>query len=54
MKIQWEIIDDYTDRLKVLGGWIVRTGTIGVQGSTVHQVFVPDEKHEWKLEEETK
>ena len=48
-KIKWEDIDDQTDRLKVLGGWIVRSW---MSGRSVHQVFISDEYHDWKLEEE--
>lgn len=45
----WEdIVDNITDRLKVPGGWIVRTILPGFGG--VAQTFVSDPRHRWKLE----
>lgn len=38
-------------RLEVIGGWIVITLTIGFSNRDLHQVFVPDPNHEWKLKE---
>lgn len=43
----------FSDRLKVPGGWIVRsiilsTGVDG--GSSLHQVFIVDPDHEWELD----
>lgn len=50
----WEIIPDPSgvrcDRLKVPGGWIVRTMR-SYEGSAVHQIFIKDEGHTWKLED---
>ena len=38
-------------RLKVPGGWVVRTITYGYNiGATTHQVFVADPEHKWQLE----
>lgn len=42
----WEEIDDQTSRLKVPGGWIVRT-IVNSPPSSVHQIFVEDAHHEW-------
>ena len=60
MKFEWELIkaDPKSDtlRAKVLGGWIVnqvnylkdnRGHDMGISDS---MVFVPDPKHEWKIE----
>ena len=60
MKNSWESIDDFTMRLKVYRGWVVcaiRSNDItNILGSTDEVkseflVFVPDVKHNWKLEE---
>lgn len=50
----WEIIiKDYTYRMKVHGGWLVsdlmRNGDGKPDINTL--CFVPDQKHEWELEE---
>lgn len=52
----WEKIDSNTSRLKVPNGWIVRTIIDISSGSpnfihsvSIHQVFVEDEFHEWKI-----
>lgn len=39
-------------RLKVPGGWLVRTTVSrdGQGGAAVHQIFLVDMRHEWKLE----
>ena len=44
---KWEFIDKETDRLKVLGGWIVRSWN----RDSVHQIFISDEYHDWKFDE---
>jgi hypothetical protein len=50
---KWELIDDYSDRLKVPGGWIVRSWIrdrwMDSPSVSVHQVFVADPSHEWKF-----
>ena len=56
----WEKIDGDTKRLKVPGGWVVRsrfdreilTGHFASMSVSVSQVYVPDSKHEWKLPDE--
>lgn len=45
MKLEWEYIDNNTARLNVPGGWIIRSTT----GHAVHQIFIEDKEHEWKL-----
>lgn len=63
--MNWEQIDDYHLRAKVIGGWIVKA-----YEDVMHQdpneedqwdsgydyrvaiCFVPDQNHEWKLEED--
>ena len=50
----WESIDDFTDRLMVHGGWIVRSQVLkecrdGV-GFSLSTTYVPDPKWYWKLE----
>jgi hypothetical protein len=52
MNSTWERIDTTTDRLRVYGGWIVRSFAGYVENKTVHQVFVQDEGHRWTLTEE--
>ena len=60
--IAWEDIDNYHTRAKVFGGWIVKasesvthdTRDNGMQSGwdwRIAMVFVPDPKHEWKLED---
>lgn len=54
----WEIVVDeedswgsrsVTDRLKILGGWLVRTH-FTTSGNRTAMVFVSDPFHEWDLE----
>lgn len=60
--MNWEQIDAYHQRAKVLGGWLVKafqdvsiyTEHAGMQSGwdfTACMSFVPDANHEWKLEE---
>lgn len=57
-KMKWEPIareqcEFYTDRLKVPGGWIVRTSDIEVypySAISESSCFVRDPNHEWKLD----
>lgn len=49
---KWEQIDKATDRLKVPGGWIVRSISSRYSDhSSIHQVFIQDQAHEWKIED---
>lgn len=59
--MEWEQIDEWHERAKVFGGWIVKTNSSvfhldnGVsQGGEgwdwrISTCFVPDVKHEWQL-----
>ena len=53
-KPRWETVTEapanHTDRLKVYGGWIVRTK----YAETVSTVSVPDPQHHWDLENPSK
>jgi len=55
---EWENIsgDGYstTKRLKVPDGWIVKSQYRGYadSGVSVHQIFIKDPEHEWKLNNE--
>ena len=53
-KTTWERIDNHTDRLKVPGGWVVRSSLSGPmpQGAAVHQLFVNDHEHRWCLDKD--
>jgi hypothetical protein len=47
----WECIDEYTERLKIPGGWVLRSRSIGYDSRTIHQVIINDPGHTWQLEE---
>ena len=47
---KWEWIDDRSERLKVPGGWIVRSDSGSYEGG-VHMIFIKDAEYEWILEE---
>lgn len=54
---KWEKLDDYTQRAKVIGGWLViRLGITDIQkgkpGKIVFResmVFIADRDHEWHV-----
>lgn len=47
---QWEVLDVFTKRAKVIGGWIVQYGSHTNKGSVSESmVFVPDRDHEWEI-----
>lgn len=46
----WEYIGNSTTRLKIPGGWLVRTEH-GISGG-VHLMCVPDPRYRWKVEED--
>lgn len=54
MKVIWETVarEDFnvTHRMKVPGGWVVRSYIKNQEDYPVALVFVPDVKHEWMLE----
>ncbi len=41
----WEELNSDTERLKVIGGWVVYRGNINGKCCC----FVPDKKHSWKI-----
>lgn len=46
--MEWELIDDgcpYTERMKVYGGWLVRTGSSEYMGLC----FIPDVNYNWNI-----
>lgn len=48
----FEEIDEFTSRMKVYGGWIIRTIITAYKGGvSSHQMFLEDTSHQWKLEE---
>ncbi len=51
---EWEKINKQTDRLKVYGGWLVRTYVTLQEAGTasVAITFYKDKKYEWQLEKE--
>ena len=60
--MEWERIDDYTERSKVFEGWLVKAhadvyhnfnddrGMACGWDFRVTMCFVPDENHEWELQ----
>lgn len=52
----WELISNdsnncVTERLKVPGGWLVRSLYFEYKtGAALHHIFVSDPAHEWKLD----
>ena len=49
---KWEKMNDYTDRLKVPGGWIVVTSDLGYEAKAIHQIFISDPGHTWKFKDQ--
>jgi hypothetical protein len=48
---KWERIDEGTERMKVPGGWLVRSFTLNL---TEAICFFPDPKAEWIFDNEVK
>lgn len=54
---EWEKLDEFTRRAKVIGGWIVHSHKNGIttKGKESHllcsesAIFVPDRDHEWTI-----
>ena len=54
----WEVVSDLvkdgdscrTSRLRVPGGWIVKTIFYFSDGSGIAQTFLPDPNYKWKLD----
>ena len=62
MEFKFEQIDNYHQRAKVHGGWIVKAheevihdnaqqGMVGGWDWRIAMTFVPDENHEWEIQE---
>lgn len=56
MQLKWEQIDDFHQRAKVIGGWLVKAyeksnfvAGVGYYYN-IAMTFVPDEGHYWSLE----
>lgn len=65
MKFEWKEIktldNDFTQRAKVIGGWIIRASTIlagsgfdagDVPAISESMVFIPDPEHKWEITNE--
>ena len=63
LKFEWERITvggfGWTERAKVIGGWLVRTVAIGDintqeqrldSSPTIQMIFIVDANHEWEIE----
>ncbi len=44
---QWEVIDEFVSRVKVKGGWLVKTTVTTKNGVAVDTMFLADQHHEW-------
>ena len=50
---EWETVNNYTDRLKVPGGWLVSRSLPDRSGVATSICFISDKyHHSWKLEKE--
>lgn len=50
MKFEWEVLDRFTKRAKIIDGWIVVHGSHTNTGAICESMcFVPDKKHEWEI-----
>ena len=50
MQWQWEILDEFTKRAQVIGGWLVEYGSHSNKGAVSNSLaFVPDRDHEWHI-----
>ena len=64
MALVWEQIDNYHQRAKVFGGWLVKAYEDKVHYAesirrtgddlSIAMAFVPDSNHEWKIKEKGK
>ena len=48
---KWESLGSHSERLKVPGGWIVRS-YLQNNGPAIHQIFVEDPGHSWRFDDE--
>jgi hypothetical protein len=50
----WEKIDGETSRMKVPNGWIVRSIQFYFGAAvSLHQIFIVDPGHQWKLDDKS-
>lgn len=52
IKFEWETLDAQCQRVKVIGGWVLRSHDVDDCNSeyTVESmVFIPDPEHRWKI-----
>lgn len=47
----WIKLDSYTDKMKVPGGWIIRSSYHSSSGVSIHQIFINDPEHSWENNE---
>ena len=50
----WEDIGEETKRLKVPGGWLVRSNISYIGSVSVALTYVPDPDHSWQLNDKKK
>ena len=48
-KSKWEDIDNYTERMSVYGGWLIKGYVAGEQEYGIALCFIPDPDHIWRL-----
>lgn len=59
--LSWENIDNYHQRAKVFGGWLVKAiedvvhdtsqrGMVSGHDFRIAMCFIPDSRHEWEVE----
>ena len=51
MAFEWEPLDGGTWRVKVIGGWIIRSVSTFEMTIAESMVFIADRDHEWKITE---
>lgn len=50
MEWKWEVLDEFTKRAKVIGGWLVVHGSHTNKGAISDAMsFVPDSDHQWTI-----
>lgn len=47
---KFEQLDYNSDRLKIAGGWIVRSWIDKTTGPSMHSIFISDPEHKWEIE----
>jgi len=46
-KLEWEKMSDRSERLKVPGGWIIKSWITHSTGCSISQVFISDPTYDW-------